>query len=262
MLALIPHFQCEEWLDDASPRWCAQTRPLDGIVVIDDASGEPAARDRRSATRSVTLLHADRNVGPYRLVQQVIEETDYDAYLFQDADDWSAPDRLEQLLARRPSETGAELIGTQEIRVFCDEPEVAPIAWPLDVHAQFDEQADRVPAAAPDLRSSRATWCMALGGFASGLRFSGDAELLRRARFVARVVNVPDHCYYRRIRQSSLTTATATGLQSPERKQVMEMLWERARRNAALVAAGSDARPRADARSRRRSVCAARRAGA
>ena len=49
----------------------------------------------------MTLLHADRNVGPYRLVQQVIEDTDYDAYLFQDADDWSAPDRLEQLLDGR-----------------------------------------------------------------------------------------------------------------------------------------------------------------
>ena len=49
----------------------------------------------------VTLLHAAENVGPYRLVQQVIDDTDYDAYLFQDADDWSAPDRLEQLLAGR-----------------------------------------------------------------------------------------------------------------------------------------------------------------
>ena len=48
---------------------------------------------------------------------------------------------------------------------------------------------------------------MELGGFASGLRFSGDAEFLRRAQYVAKVLNIPDHCYFRRIRQGSLTTA-------------------------------------------------------
>ena len=69
--------------------------------MIDDASDEPPL-EIVARLPHVTLLHADRNVGPYRLVQQVIEETDYDAYLFQDADDWSAPDRLEQLL-RPPS---------------------------------------------------------------------------------------------------------------------------------------------------------------
>ena len=41
MLALIPHFKCEQWLDDVLASLRAQTRPLDGIVVIDDASGEP-----------------------------------------------------------------------------------------------------------------------------------------------------------------------------------------------------------------------------
>jgi len=235
VLALIPHFQCEEWLDDALASLEEQTRPLDAIVVIDDASEQPPLDIIRRHPR-VTLLHADRNVGPYRLVQQVIEETDYDAYLFQDADDWSAPDRLEQLLAAG-ERTGAELIGTQEIRVFCEEPEVAPIAWPLDVHKQFASKPTAFPLLHPTSIVTR-DLVMALGGFASGLRFSGDAELLRRAQHIARVVNVEGHCYYRRIRENSLTTASATGLRSPIRQQVMEMLWTQARRNAAAAAAG------------------------
>ena len=237
VLALIPHFRCEEWLEDCLESMVRQTRPVDAIVVIDDASGEPPLSLVQRFPQ-VTLLHADRNVGPYRLVQQVIENTRYDAYLFQDADDWSAPNRLE-LLLRYAEETGAELIGTQEIRVFCDEPEVAPIRWPLDVHAQFDEKPTAFPLLHPTSLVSR-DLVMELGGFASGLRFSGDAEFLRRARFVSRVVNIPHHAYYRRIRQGSLTTAPETGLQSPERKRVMEMLWERARTNAELVAAGSE----------------------
>jgi len=235
VLALIPHYQCEEWLDDALASLEEQTRPLDAIVVIDDASEHPPL-DIVKRHPHVTLLHADRNVGPYRLVQQVIEETDYDAYLFQDADDWSAPDRLEKLLAAG-EKTGAELIGTQEIRVFCEEPEVTPIAWPLDVHKQFASKPTAFPLLHPTSIVTR-DLVQTLGGFASGLRFSGDAELLRRAQHVARVVNIEDHCYYRRIRENSLTTARATGLRSPIRQQVMELLWDQARRNAAAVASG------------------------
>ncbi|MDQ3889999.1 MAG: glycosyltransferase, partial [Actinomycetota bacterium] len=237
VLAVIPHFRCEEWLDECLESLVRQTRPLDGIVVIDDASGDPPLRTVQRFPE-VTLLHADRNVGPYRLVQQIIEETDYDAYLFQDADDWSAPERLE-LLLRYAAESGAELIGTQEIRVFCDEPEVAPIRWPLDVAPEFAQKPTAFPLLHPTSLVTR-DLVVALGGFASGLRFSGDAEFLRRARFATSVVNIPHYAYFRRIRQGSLTTAPETGLQSPERKRVMEMLWDRARRNAERVAEGRE----------------------
>ncbi|MGB2709963.1 MAG: glycosyltransferase family 2 protein, partial [Conexibacter sp.] len=235
VLALIPHFKCEEWLDDALDSLVRQTRPPEGIVVIDDASEQPPLEivERHP---SVTLLHADRNVGPYRLIQQVIEETDYDAYMFQDADDWSAPERLELLLAAA-ERTGAELIGTNEVRVFCDEPEVAPIDWPLDVHAQFAAKPTAFPLLHPTSIVSREL-LVELGGFSSGLRFSGDAELLRRAQHVAKVQNIPAYSYFRRVRQGSLTTAAETGLKSAVRQEVMEMLWERARRNAERVAIG------------------------
>jgi glycosyltransferase involved in cell wall biosynthesis len=235
VLALVPHFHCEEWLDDCLRSLREQTRPLDGIVVIDDASDDPPL-EIVERYPEVTLLHAERNVGPYRLIQQVMEDTDYDAYLFQDADDWSAPDRLERLL-QEAERTGAELIGTQEVRVFCDEPEAVPIDWPLDVNACFAERATAFPLLHPTSLVSRDV-VMAVGGFATGLRFGGDAEFLRRAHHVARVVNVPSYSYYRRIRQNSLTTAPATRIGSPVRKQIMEMTFERANRNAELVASG------------------------
>ena len=97
----------------------------------------------------MTLLHAERQRRPLPAVQQVIEDTDYDAYMFQDADDWSAPDRLEKLLDGAAA-TGAELIGSQEMRVFCDEPEAVPIAWPLDGNAPFESAPTAFPLPAPD----------------------------------------------------------------------------------------------------------------
>jgi glycosyltransferase involved in cell wall biosynthesis len=235
VLALIPHFKCEQWLDDCLASLCAQTRPLDGIVVIDDASGDPPV-EIVSRHPGVTLLHASENVGPYRLIQQVIEDTDYDAFLFQDADDWSAPGRLEALLEGAAG-SGAELIGSQEMRIFCDEPEAVPIAWPLDGNAPFRERATAFSCLHPTSLVTR-DLVMELGGFASGLRFGGDAEFLRRAHWIATVTNVPYHGYLRRIRQGSLTTAPATAIGTMVRKELMEETFARANANAELIAAG------------------------
>ncbi|HEV2775954.1 MAG TPA: glycosyltransferase family 2 protein, partial [Solirubrobacteraceae bacterium] len=235
VLALIPHFQCEQYLDDCLAALCAQTRPLDGIVVIDDASAE-APLDIVRRHPGVTLLRADENSGPYRLVQQVIDDTSYDAYLFQDADDWSAPDRLEKLLEHAEA-TQADMIGSQEIRVFCDEPEVVTIDWPLDGNALFRERPTAFPLLHPTTLVSRAAM-VAAGGYSKGLRFGGDAEFLRRVHYVARCVNTPHAGYYRRIRQGSLTTAPATAIGTPARKQLMEETFARATANAARAARG------------------------
>jgi glycosyltransferase involved in cell wall biosynthesis len=235
VLALIPHFKCEEYLDDCLAALVAQTRPLDGIVVIDDASEEPPVELVRRYP-NVTLMSAAENSGPYRLVQQVINDTDYDAYMFQDADDWSAPDRLERLLAHA-EESGADMIGSQEVRVFCDEPEVAGIQWPLDGNAQFVGMPTAFPLLHPTTLVSRHAM-VAAGGYSMGLRFGGDAEFLRRVHHVARCVNTPHYGYYRRIRQGSLTTAPATAIGTPARKQLMEETFERAHANAERVATG------------------------
>jgi len=235
VLALIPHFECEQYLDDCLAALTAQSRPLDGIVVIDDVSTTPPI-DIVRRYPGVTLLVAEENSGPYRLVQQVINDTDYDAYLFQDADDWSAPDRLERLLEHAEA-TRADMIGSQEVRIFCDEPETVPIQWPLDGNAPFAERPTAFPLLHPTTLVSRRAM-MAAGGYSMGLRFGGDAEFLRRVHHVARCVNLPGYGYYRRVRQGSLTTAPATAIGTPARKQLMEETFARANANAERVARG------------------------
>ncbi|MQA89838.1 MAG: glycosyltransferase [Gemmatimonas sp.] len=235
VLALVPHYRCEEWLGDCLESLLSQTRPPQGIAVIDDCSEVPPLEIVRRFP-GVTLLKADRNVGPYRLIQGVIDRTDHDAYLFNDADDWSARERLEVLL-EAAARTGAELIGSQEVRVLCNVGEAIPYAYPEDVNEALSEQPCSFPLLHPTSLIAR-TLLTRLGGFATGMRFSGDAELLRRAGHVARIVNVPEHLYFRRKRDGALTTAPETGLTSPARRQVQQVLWDRARRNAELVREG------------------------
>jgi hypothetical protein len=233
--ALVPHYHCEQWLDDCLSSLAQQTRPLDAIVVLDDGSPAPPV-DIVKAYPHVTLLAAPDNVGPYRLLQQAIDDTDYDGYLFQDADDWSGRDRLERLLAEA-GRTGAELVGCQEALICCDIAEVQPVRYPLDVNRELAMKPGLFGLAHHASVVSR-DLMVRIGGFATGLRFGGDSELLQRAVHAARVRNVPQCCYFRRERQGSLTTDASTGMASPERLALSATLRWRAATDAAARSEG------------------------
>lgn len=237
VLALVPHYHCEVWLQRCLRSLINQTHSPDGIVVIDDGSGCPPI-DIVQQFPTVTLLASPVRVGPYRLIQQVIEATHYWGYLFQDADDWSSCDRLEQLL-KAAETTGADLIGTQEIRVHEEDSHVSLVSYPLDVNAALAEKPGH-PLLHPSSLVTRDLVCR-IGGFATGLRFGGDTEFLLRAALVGRVVNIPDYSYFRRKRSHSLTTDPHTGLESPARQELLKRLKQRAIANRAAIRAGQSA---------------------
>jgi glycosyltransferase involved in cell wall biosynthesis len=166
----------------------------------------------------------------------VIDETDFDAYLFQDADDWSAPDRLERLIDAATS-TGAGLVGSDYALIACDRASVRHEAFPLDVNAALAASPTCHALQHPTSLVARSLVAR-LGGYSSGMRFSGDDEFLRRAAHATTVVNVPRVLYYRRLRADSLTTARTTGHGSERRRSVLRSLAMRAEANAAAVAAG------------------------
>jgi hypothetical protein len=227
VLAIVPHYRCEPWLPRCLRSLTTQTRPPDSIVVIDDASENPP-RDIVARHPEVTLLRARENVGPYNLAQTVIDSTNYDAYLFQDADDWSTRDRL-HLLLEAAAHTGAELIGTQELRFHVETGKIDPVCHPLDVNRALSEQLGH-PLLHPTSLVSRSL-IRRIGGFATGLRFGGDTEFLWRAEYAGRIVNVPEFCYVRRVRPSSLTTDPSTGFGSPARQRLRDELRRSAEMN-------------------------------
>jgi glycosyltransferase involved in cell wall biosynthesis len=237
--ALVPHFACEAWLGAALESLDRQSRRLDHVVVIDDASPDPRALiEVCAAYPQVTVLATDVNVGPYALVQAVIDAGAFDAYLFQDADDWSAPDRLEMLLAVAES-TGAGLVGCGEMRVLTDAGELMAVAYPADVNAACAADPGAFALLHPTSLVA-SSLLERLGGFSTGLRFSGDAELLARAVHATRVVNAPAFAYWRRKRAGSLTTEAATGLMSPARLALHDELRATARARHAAAAAERD----------------------
>lgn len=234
ILAIIPHFACEPWLDQALRGLRAQTRPLDGIVVVDDCSPSPPA-EIVGRYPEVTLLSSPRRAGPYQLIQEIFDSTSYDGYLLQDADDWSSIDRLE-LQLMEAERTGAELVGCQQFKIVAGRESFEAVSFPSDVNRALDQ------GPLHSLQHGTSLVARSLldrsGGYSAGLGFGGDSEFLLRAHHLARIVNVPRFCYFRRIRGDSLTGSPSTGLGSPERKQLVQTLIERANANAERVKAG------------------------
>ena len=237
VLGVIPYFQAESYLADAIDSLVRQSRPLQGIVVIDDCSNVPPT-DLLARFPGVTLLRAEENSGPYRLIQEVIDNTTYDAYLFQDADDWSTPNRLEVLLDLAVR-AGKELVGSQGHRLIVDEGEVVLYQHSLDPATSLITTPKSKPVHHPTSLVSR-DLIQRVGGFSTGLPFSGDTEFLRRAATVGQIANTAEFTYVYRTRSDSLTGSEETGVHTPVRRELWAIQHPRAQWIADRVNAGLD----------------------
>lgn len=235
ILGVIPYFEAEQYLEAAIDSLVKQTRPLDGIVVIDDMSST-LPLETLAKFPNVTLLRSEENSGPYRLIQEVIDSTGYDAFLFQDADDWSNPQRLEVLLdlAKR---TGKELIGSQGHRLIVDEGEVVLYEYPLDAAAVIQENPKSKPVHHPTSLVTR-DLIQQTGGFCTGLPYSGDTEFLRRAATIGPIANTGEFTYVYRTRSDSLTGSQETGVYTAVRRQLWAIQHPRAQWISDRVRAG------------------------
>lgn len=234
VLAVVPQLGCQRWLAQCLDSLVHQTRPLDGIVVIDDGRpGESADEVRRRP--EVTLLASRERVGPYRLLQQVIDGSEHPWLMLQDADDWSTPDRLELQLAAA-ARHGADLVGCQELRIDEGGHVTGRTSFPLDANRSLAQGPSHALLHPTSLLSR--TLVRRVGGFATGLRFAADTEFLWRAAHCGRIVNIPELAYARRIRAGSLTSAPETAQYSPARQELLDAFKARARANLAARAAG------------------------
>jgi hypothetical protein len=235
ILGVIPYFEAEAYLDAAVDSLLKQSRPLQGIVVIDDCSSTPPTRTLEKYPE-VTLLRAEENSGPFRLIQEVIDHTGYDAYLFEDSDDWSAPNRLDVLLDLA-TRTGKELIGSQGHRLIVDESEVVLYQHPLDPEQTFRVTPKSKPVHHPTSLVTR-DLIQRTGGFCTGLPFSGDTEFLRRAATVGPIANTPEFIYVYRTRSDSLTGSEETGIHTAIRRELWAIQHPRAQWIADRAQAG------------------------
>jgi hypothetical protein len=240
VLAFVPHFRCIEWLPQALESLLAQTRIPDHIVVVNDGP-ECLPLDVVLRYPTVSLYASDRRAGPFALVDQMWRSSEATVILVQDADDWSAADRLERQL-QLYCETGSELIGTQEFR-FGSDNRACVVLLPQDANSALAFGPGHFLLHGSSLIAT--SLLTRLGGWATGLPFAGDSELLMRAVFDTRVLNLSDVSYFRRIRPDALTRNANSGFGSETRSLIWRNIAAKALCNMGRIKAGKlpDLRP-------------------
>jgi glycosyltransferase involved in cell wall biosynthesis len=232
---IMPHYDCAPYVAQAVQSILAQQDVSLRLVFVDDRSPSddwktalaPFLGDPR-----LVVLQTSRNVGPWRIGNWLFQclRTPYIA--FQDADDFSAPDRLRRQLdaleARR-----ADIVGS----AFYEISEAGEIqrlkTMPRHVNWAIARGHDHSILHGASLM--RRSVLDRLGGFdGTDHHLGADTDFALRASFAARIRNVARPLYYYRQRAKSLTRAAATGIDSAVRATYRDRILRehRARRAA------------------------------
>jgi glycosyltransferase involved in cell wall biosynthesis len=177
---VIPCYNSASFLPQALQSVREQTRAVDEIIVVDDASTDGSAAIAREA--QVTCISLQANVGPGAARNAGISASTGELIAFLDADDYWMPTHVEDvagLLERYPESA----VAFSRIRRFGEEDLVAPPHVPEGPPSNMFWRLIEENIVAQSSAVVRRDILVRNGCYSSGLRYSEDYDLwLRLAR--------------------------------------------------------------------------------
>lgn len=216
---LMAHHGCERLIARAIDSLRAQTFQDWTLVVIDDGSADPEplrAILSQLAEPRLIALRTSRNVGQYRIYNRLLPDIASPYLAFHDADDWSAPSRLETMLIRM-RRSGCAVLGSWLVQVDESGVPLAALRPPENVNQALSWRC-RGGVIYGATALCRTDFVHRLGGYDGTTRFGADTDLIYRAVFRGAVHNHPEALYYYTLRAGSLTQSSQTGFGSPSRR--------------------------------------------
>jgi hypothetical protein len=201
---------------------------------VNDGDPQPPW-DQLSDIRDPRLIRfgLKNNYGPFFATAVTLNATSAPYFLIQDADDWSAPTRAEQLLQALERDrsdlavsaepqfvetpAGQRVVGVRWSSASCD-----ANAGDFVVHQRI---TSKYKYRAPHHGLFRSSSLRAIGGYYAGLRISYDTLLPNLILMIGRISHVRANLYYRLLRPHSLTHDKRTGIGSSRAKK--ELLVQR-----------------------------------
>jgi glycosyltransferase involved in cell wall biosynthesis len=218
--ACIPHFACQIYVRRAVESLLGQSYPWIRIIVINDADEVPPWRELASLRDTrLTTFSVKQNAGPYFCLELARRVTPDPYFLIQDADDWSAPDRVERLLQALLRDNSDFAVSAQPQVIEDGGIKVVEIRWErasdYPVSDSFIVQRSITPEykyRSPHHGLFRSSSLRAIGGYYCGLRISHDTLIPNLILMTGRISHVSKRLYYRFIRPESLTHSASTGI--------------------------------------------------
>lgn len=212
----IPYANCREYIVQAVESILAQQYANLRLIVVNDGDPRPPW-DLLAHIDDPRLVRFDLpgNFGRYFADAVVVEATPDPLFLVQDADDWSAPERIETLLTAMRAEQAVGAVsaafnhhqkGEQRVKVkdyfpHRGEPLTAENVHRLNHHGLFDVAALR-----------------RIGGYYAGQRIGHDTLICNLLLMTGCVAYAERPVYHRRLRSGSLCTSPDTGMGTPARR--------------------------------------------
>ena len=222
--ACIPHYRCRRYLLRAVGSLLAQTYPWVRIIVVNDGDPNPPwtelahIRDPR-----LTRFDLPSRMGPYFALEVAREATTDPFFLIQDADDWSAPDRVRRLVDLLVEGNADFAVSAQP--QFREGPhgesQVLSVRWDGYANGLRGPPFKIDLCMTPEYRLRlphhglfRREILEKLGGYYGGHYIGSDKFLLNLIIMTGRIAWTPQPLYYRLMRDTSLTYSSETGYRS------------------------------------------------
>src|ERR1700752_3454291 len=115
---IMPAYNCEKYVKKAIDSILNQTYSNFELLIADDCSKDSTKNIIDSYTDNrIKRFHNETNMGYLQASNKLFKECEGDFITFQDADDYSAPNRLELLISFLEKNSSYSCVGSNVIKV-------------------------------------------------------------------------------------------------------------------------------------------------
>jgi glycosyltransferase involved in cell wall biosynthesis len=217
VVASIPYFRCSQFIRKSVMSLLNQSYSKIVVVVLND--GDPNAPwNQLEDIRDPRLVRFDlaSNRGRYFADEVTLRATPTGLFLMQDADDWSHPSRVANLLTLlETSKAGAAVSAVEEYT--CENGEVRALGK-RPFRDTMEPPSRRFSCATPHVWLARTSALRRIGGYFGNSRVAFDTLLVKLMILTSTIAYTDESLYCRLIRPNSLCRSPATGLFSRGRR--------------------------------------------
>jgi glycosyltransferase involved in cell wall biosynthesis len=223
---LMPAYNASKYIRKAIDNILDQTYTNFEFLIADDLSADNTKKIIDSyCDPRIKTFHNEKNLGYLETFNKLIALTKGDYITFQDADDYSAPKRLELLIEEFEKDKIIGICGSNFIRIDEKERQMEISDLPLTHNEILDIMPEKYGFIGSALMIKREVYEQ-IGGYHNFFNRMGQEDhywaYLAMSKFKA--INIPDHLYFYRFNPSSVSGNLSNNPDKLNSQKIIETL--------------------------------------